>query len=85
MRPTPTIGSRRAVKEVGAPNWAGGNIKDVEATDKTTAVSGVTAKARVAGPTAMMDIAAGIGVNMGAKGIHPTPTTQVWNETEVRL
>ena len=76
----PPLRSKIAVEEVGVPNRTCGNITDAQETDTTTAGPGVTAESKVAGPTAMIDIAVVTGVHVRAKGICPTPPTPKINK-----
>ena len=61
------------MEEVGIPTQTGGpsSSADAEETATATAGSGETEEARVAGLTAMMDIAAVTGVYAGDKVIYP--------------
>ena len=75
MRKTPTLGTVIAVAEVDAPTWMGSNSTDTSEICTTTGGRGAMAEARFIGPTAMVDITAGMAVHTQAKGIQFILTT----------
>ena len=65
------------VEEVGVTTWMGGQIRitDAEDTGKVISGSGAMIEVRLKGLVAIIDIAAGIGVHVGANGIYQTLST----------